>query len=530
MFAQLWSSGNPDPTRLIAWDQVAVFDNKLHLGSSLGIPFSEQLGAFRGSAPSQMSLAGDGGVTAAAGGGAAPEILELQLWRGDPLGEAELVDVLARFEALAPEAVGDPRFGRSLVVEQQADGGIVVRPTWLYGMPHGLELSDSDGDNVPDSADNCLDVPNQFQRDADHDGYGDTCDADFDQNGEVDNNELLMVQDCLGVDLTWVFPGDANEHPEDYSPHDPAIEQDIIRCEGRDLTGDRVIQADDVALAKALVGGPPGPSGLADVHLPRTNPAWMDFADPDRPWREGVRRLRDPIPQGVVDSRTAGLFDCHQTHATSPTFSTSELATIGSPLVVELRRPEVAGSSKGQDMIRAYISIPGAGIVDEYLGRQKLNHLERGAWTQVEFAVPGTVVRALEDGHDDVSIRLAVIHGTCGHELAVDRVFFRRSVDSAWTPTASSPGQWRIEGFADLLATSMETIGTESPFGLDQSIVSDGIVDFSAAFIAEFHAPDNDGDRYPDDGFYATDVSRFFVEIGDTSWDETMPGSGVEVQ
>jgi len=43
--------------------------------------------------------------------------------------------------------------------------------------------NDHDGDGVEDAFDNCSTKSNVTQKDLDHDACGDTCDADFDQNG-----------------------------------------------------------------------------------------------------------------------------------------------------------------------------------------------------------------------------------------------------------------------------------------------------------------------------------------------------------
>lgn len=101
----------------------------------------------------------------------------------------------------------------------------------------------------------------------------------------------------------------------------------------------------------------------------------------------------------------------------------------------------------------------------------------------------------------------------------------------AFNPQPEPPGsRWRIEGFADLLATAMTPTGAAWPFGIDPAFVGDADVDFSAGIIALFDAPDSDGDMLPDDGQYAAELRYFRVRIGDTDWDETMPNSGMALQ
>ncbi len=89
---------------------------------------------------------------------------------------------------------------------------------------------------------------------------------------------------------------------------------------------------------------------------------------------------------------------------------------------------------------------------------------------------------------------------------------------------------WRIEGFVDLFVEDITQTGTEVPFGISPFIASDGVVDFSAGIIATFEAPDNDRDGKPDNGLYPVDMEYFRVQIGDTSWDETMPSTGMQFQ
>jgi hypothetical protein len=66
-------------------------------------------------------------------------------------------------------------------------------------------LADIDGDGVPDVHDNCLNTDNgplqgacSLQQDTDADGFGNACDADFNQNGGADVNDLSAVLAAQG--------------------------------------------------------------------------------------------------------------------------------------------------------------------------------------------------------------------------------------------------------------------------------------------------------------------------------------------
>jgi hypothetical protein len=51
---------------------------------------------------------------------------------------------------------------------------------------------DADGDGVPDSLDNCVAIANRTQADCDGNGYGNACDADYNDDGRVDIGDFAF--------------------------------------------------------------------------------------------------------------------------------------------------------------------------------------------------------------------------------------------------------------------------------------------------------------------------------------------------
>ncbi len=95
--------------------------------------------------------------------------------------------------------------------------------------------ADSDADGVSDNVDNCINAANADQTDTDNDGYGNACDADFDQTGHVDFRDVHMMRGM-------------------YDSAAPL----------GDLNGDGWVDMADVAAMRPMMFGPPGPSAIAN--------------------------------------------------------------------------------------------------------------------------------------------------------------------------------------------------------------------------------------------------------------------------
>jgi len=126
------------------------------------------------------------------------------------------------------------------VVNQFASGGANptgLRVAGLAGTATAV-ATDSDGDGVYDTQDNCTLLVNPGQCDSDGDGYGNRCDADLNNNGFVNAQDTTLYRQQLGQPSVG-----------------PLFNEADLNCNG-------FVNAQDTTLFRGLLGSPPGPSGL----------------------------------------------------------------------------------------------------------------------------------------------------------------------------------------------------------------------------------------------------------------------------
>jgi hypothetical protein len=101
-------------------------------------------------------------------------------------------------------------------------------------------FGDTDGDGIANDVDNCLLEPNPDQVDSDHDGFGNVCDADYNNDGVVGLADFMI----FGRAFCKAAPDPA---------YNPAV----------DHNGDGVIGMPDWMTFGRAFGRTPGPSALA---------------------------------------------------------------------------------------------------------------------------------------------------------------------------------------------------------------------------------------------------------------------------
>jgi len=134
---------------------------------------------------------------------------------------------------LSPTILGSLSHGQVLFLDAEVVDGNGDSSSASQSVLVGIFVDD-DSDGIANQFDNCLNQSNPNQRDTDFDGYGNVCDADFNNNNIVDPLDFSLLKSVLG------------------SPSAP----------DQDLNGNGIVDPLDFSVLKSLLGQAPGPSGL----------------------------------------------------------------------------------------------------------------------------------------------------------------------------------------------------------------------------------------------------------------------------
>ena len=135
--------------------------------------------------------------------------------------------------ALVVGLIGFLIVGAALTVPRLAEGG-PLKATPLFGGQVPVVETDSDGDGIADSDDNCPEVSNADQADANGAGRGDACDPDDDNDRVPDTDD-----NCRAVQ------NPAQEDGDDDGLGDACDEDTTTTPPGTDTDLDTVLDADD---------------------------------------------------------------------------------------------------------------------------------------------------------------------------------------------------------------------------------------------------------------------------------------------
>lgn len=159
----------------------------------------------------------------------------------------------------------------------------------------GGSATDTDGDGIVDSLDNCVDDPNPSQLDTNGDGFGNRCDADIDNDGFVTNfGDLGLLRLAF-----FSSPGAANWNPD------------------ADFNGDNVVNFVDLGIMRSVFFQAPGPIAITFI-----NPAGGSWHDPAN-WSPAVvpdvrYTVRIDLTGGAVVEYSTGTSEVRGVRTSSP--------------------------------------------------------------------------------------------------------------------------------------------------------------------------------------------------------------------
>ena len=120
---------------------------------------------------------------------------------------------------------------RIVIASASAGGNTITSPGSLVT----ILGTNADADNTLDYRDNCLLATNPNQRDTNGDGFGNICDADLDNDGQVSMSDFSLFRSAFGT----------------ASPD-------------ADFNGDGSVNMSDYSSFRSAFGSAPGPSGIAN--------------------------------------------------------------------------------------------------------------------------------------------------------------------------------------------------------------------------------------------------------------------------
>ncbi len=103
----------------------------------------------------------------------------------------------------------------------------------LFASSPALAGTDSDSDGIQDNVDNCIEVANPDQADADGDLVGDACDDDIDGDGLTNDEEVSIYgTDPYNPDTDGGSLNDGYEVDDGLDPLDPSDDVPVPPAEG----------------------------------------------------------------------------------------------------------------------------------------------------------------------------------------------------------------------------------------------------------------------------------------------------------
>jgi hypothetical protein len=210
---------------------------------------------------------------------------------------------------------------------------------------------------------------------------------------------------------------------------------------------------------------------------PPVAPKFFGFEDPARPWLTGTTPVTTSGARTTEGRLAAQISACGYAQLKSALFNTTELATLGTELAVDVFVPATPNLSNPSWVgdIGLFANIPAAGLNSVPLGTTLgLTSLPRGVFSTLRFPVNQQVLQALRGDLPEAQLILAVNNGSCNSPLFIDNVRFAgtleaRSVQHREGSRGQSVATSPLLGFENAAewSSAQASVAADSVFKLD---------------------------------------------------------------
>jgi len=250
------------------------------------------------------------------------------------------------------------------------------------------------------------------------------------EGGEVFGTDHVVAGDvnddgCVNTaDLCVMQQSDVWLHRA-VPPNTPDVKSDLDR--------DGWVNSSDLDVFTAHWGGgctnPPAlpniDTAIAACHADYAR-RWLSFEDPQRPWQRatGSVTLSTTTSAATHMQQSLQVNGCQFSTIASPVFATSELPA-GNKLAVDVSLPTQQQNPNWLGDLQLFISIPSAGINNQWIGQRLFQGLSLGAFHTLDFTLPANVKTALASNRTDATLSFGLNTGNCLAPVLLDNVRIR---------------------------------------------------------------------------------------------------------
>ncbi|WP_185231058.1 glycoside hydrolase family 9 protein [Teredinibacter franksiae] len=153
------------------------------------------------------------------------------------------------------------------------------------------------------------------------------------------------------------------------------------------------------------------------------NQHFSSFEDDTRSWSKHGAGEISVVEGGTRGDNALEVDGCGYTYLDTPQFSTTEFEVLGDSLAIDVMLPDAQDNPHWLGNISFHITLPSAGIHNQWIDMVPLTDDSLGSWFTAKVALPASIKAALAEEHEGL-ISVALNTSNCSAPLLVDNLRF----------------------------------------------------------------------------------------------------------